>query len=103
MITDVDLRKLLTLKASMIHGLTVQLSSKSYPIHFPAEAGVAIQAKLAELTKGNIGKRGNIVLNGRILSSAFIQDELGAEMVFHGIGKAQADQFIQSLNLRKNK
>lgn len=51
MITDVDLRKLLTLKASMIHGLTVQLSSKSYPIHFPAEAGVAIQAKLAELTK----------------------------------------------------
>jgi 3-dehydroquinate synthase len=47
MMHGVDLRKWLVLKASMASDLTVELGSKSYPIHFPGDATEVIRARLA--------------------------------------------------------
>lgn len=44
---NIDLRKWLVLKVSMISELAVELGTKSYPIHFPSDTIEAIRALLA--------------------------------------------------------
>lgn len=55
--------------------------------------------KFDQLTEDGIGKKGNIILNDRLISSAIIRGKLGAEFLVAGLTKEQAEQFIKSLAL----
>ncbi len=86
---------------------TVESATISVPKNTADRYGVNIKLKtaaankLSDLTQKNIGKQANIMLNGKMISSATIQGQLGAEFLVDVLTKQQADQFIKSLGLRK--
>lgn len=48
-ITDIDLRKWLSFKGPVLQPLTVELGSRSYPIHFPEAIGIQIRQSISAL------------------------------------------------------
>ncbi len=74
-------------------------SADSYGINLKLKTIAA--DKLGDLTQENIGKKANIMLNRRVVSSATIQSKLGGEFLITGLTKEQANQFIKSLGLKR--
>ncbi|MBA2651590.1 MAG: preprotein translocase subunit SecD [Tatlockia sp.] len=72
-------------------------TTNTYGVNLKLKTNAAY--KLGRLTEENIGKRVNIILNGEVVSSAIIQDKLGAEFLVVGLTKVQADNFIKNLAL----
>lgn len=76
----------------------VDAASTQQPLYgLELKLKAAATKKMRTLTHHSIGKQSNILLNGRVVSSAVIQSELGGELQFFGLTKEEVEQFINSL------
>lgn len=86
-----------TIKSATI--ITSKNTANQYEVNVKLKTTAA--NKINDLTQQNMGKQVNIILNGKIISSATIQSPLAAEFLVTGLTKQQANQFIKSLGLKK--
>lgn len=86
---------------------TVESATISTPKNMADTYGVNLKLKataankLNDLAQKNMGKQANIILNRKMVSSATIQGQLGAEFLVTGLTKQEAHQFIKSLGLKR--
>ncbi|CAM2840178.1 putative protein-export membrane protein secD [Legionella steigerwaltii] len=85
--------------ASTVESATIvapEGANDTYGVNIKLKASAA--SKLSQMTGDNIGKRGNFVLNGIVISSSTIQSSIGGEFLVSGLTMEQANQFIESLS-----
>ena len=61
----------------------------------------AAASQLGNLSQGNIGKQINMILNGVLVSSPVMQNQLGGDFIITGLTNVQATQFTSGLPVGK--
>jgi preprotein translocase subunit SecD len=56
---------------------------------------------LEKIAQENIGAKAEIILNGKVISSTTIRDQLGKEFMITGLTKKEVEEFLLSLKLTK--
>ena len=75
--------------------VAVDATSNEYGVQLNLKKDAAV--KLRAISSQNIGKQSRITLNGKLISSPTIQNELEAEFVVTGLTRGQAEKFVQAI------
>lgn len=82
---------------------TVDSATIQYPKTSADSYGVSVKLNevathaLSKMTEEGLGKKVNIILNGKVISSAILLDKLGDSFLVTGLTKEDAESFIESL------